>query len=104
MARFKLFNIPQNKAYQYRPRYYDPDAEARDERIKRLQEKEVYSTEAVQRRISNSFNREAWRKTPAPKKVLFNIAMVRLLIAGIICALLFFLINQYADVIIEVFE
>lgn len=51
------FRLPKNQQFNYKPRYWDPKEEERQEREKRLEMLSKGGTEAMKERISGTFRR-----------------------------------------------
>ena len=57
MALFRMFKVPKHQRYEYKPRYWNPEKEDLQERLKRVEEikNQDLNPESVKRRISGSF-------------------------------------------------
>ncbi len=49
---FKFFKTPKHQRYEYRPRFFDPEKEEREERIETLLKAKEGDTNAIKKRIS----------------------------------------------------
>ena len=57
MALLNFFKTPRNQRYEYKPRFWDPDKEKRQERLEYLESIKGNSTEAVKSRLKGGFKR-----------------------------------------------
>ncbi|MCB0641125.1 MAG: hypothetical protein KDC44_05770 [Phaeodactylibacter sp.] len=57
MALFRMFKVPRHQRYEYKPRYWNPEKEELQERLKRIEamKNPDMDPDAVKRRISGSF-------------------------------------------------
>jgi hypothetical protein len=55
MALLRFFNVPKHQRFTYKPRYWDPDQEQLDERMKRIKDIQEKGVEASKARISGGF-------------------------------------------------
>lgn len=59
MALFNIFKVPKHQKYRYIPRYWDPDKEDLEERVRQATEKTTSGPEDMKARISRGFQRRA---------------------------------------------
>lgn len=88
MARF--FYTPKPRQFDYKPRYYDPEKEAREQRRRELlgdraAEGEEYVPGALlrQRRMQRMMDSESRRRRKRPVSVLFLILLLALLVLAV---------------------
>jgi hypothetical protein len=86
MAIFRFFKLPKHRRYEYIPRYWDPDKEEREARLKELrllgEEDEI---EAMKSRISSGFKRksraaEGFRRKQVRRSNMILIATIFILL------------------------
>lgn len=56
MAIFRFLRTPKPQRFDYKPQYWDPEKEEREERIRQLKGEEDLSADAMKGRISRSFH------------------------------------------------
>lgn len=88
MARF--FYTPKPRQFDYKPRYYDPEKEAREQRRRELlgdrpAEGEEYVPGELlrQRRMQRMMDAESRRRRKRPVSVLFLILLLALLVLAV---------------------
>ncbi|MCI5082182.1 MAG: hypothetical protein MRY78_10825 [Saprospiraceae bacterium] len=57
MALLRFFRQPKHQRYDYKPRFWDKDKEALEERIKRIEQMQNSDPEAIKSRLEGSFKR-----------------------------------------------
>lgn len=55
MAMFKIFKLPQNQQFQYRPRFWEQEKEELEQRVRKIQNPDEVTPEEIKERISISF-------------------------------------------------
>lgn len=63
MALLKFFKIPKHQQFEYKTRYWDPQKEELNERLKRIEERKNNSVEATKARISSGFRSKGYYHT-----------------------------------------
>ncbi|MBL7897515.1 MAG: hypothetical protein JNJ99_03185 [Crocinitomicaceae bacterium] len=95
-SKFSVFRLPNTyKRFDYTPRYYDPEKEARDKKLNKLRaDREILQEEEPEKRISFRQNNRtgSMRKTQTLKS---NLRLVMILAALVI--LLYYLYTQTAS-------
>ena len=105
MAIFNFFRTPKPQRYRYVPRFYDPDKEELEARIKRAAgEKQDQAPEAMKARISAGFKQKsrvdpAYRKQQSKRSnmILFSSIIILLVLAYV-------LIERYLPTLMEALE
>lgn len=97
MALFSFFNSPQNRSFDYKPRYWDPDKEALEEQLRQAEIRKEDTLEASKARISNSLRRKGGGQyNPGLRRKEVIKANTRLLmIIVLLCILAYILVNVY---------
>ena len=100
MRLFRVFRLPQHSRYNYIPRYYDPDKEAFEDRMKKLKMQQEDSPEAMKSRITDGLRRGRGDRSYRKRSILRSnlIVLGTIVILGIL-AILF--INYYLPRILE---
>lgn len=57
MALLRFFKVPKHQKYEYKPRFWDPKKEEREERLAQLKAMEGSNTDAIKARISGGIRR-----------------------------------------------
>ncbi len=57
MAFFRFTKLPKHRQYEYTPRYWNPEKEELEERLKRIEERKQGDKDAMKSRISSGFRR-----------------------------------------------
>jgi hypothetical protein len=57
MALFRFFRTPKHQQYDYIPRYWNPQKEELEERLKRIDDMKNGDAEAIKARLSGGFKR-----------------------------------------------
>lgn len=60
--RLKFFKLPKHSVYSYKPRYWDPQKEDLEERLKKIEDLQNGSVDAAKARISGGFKRGGFKK------------------------------------------
>lgn len=55
--RIRFFKLPKHSTYDYKPRYYDPQKEELEERLKRIEDLKGGDVDAAKARIAGGFKR-----------------------------------------------
>ncbi len=94
MALFSFFKRPKHQRFEYKPRYWNPEREELNERVRRAQ-RDSNDPEAMKSRISSGLRRSyklhASRNSNAYKRSNFRL----LLIVGIILVLCYYFVVVY---------
>ncbi len=100
MGIFKVFRLPKHSRYNYIPRYYDPDKEALDERMKKIQLQSEDSAEGMKTRIAAGLRRGQGDGSLRRKSVLrSNVLILGIIVILVMLSVLF--INYYLPRILE---
>lgn len=105
MAIFNFFKVPRHRKYNYIPRYWDPDKEEREARLRELDRiSDPNDIEAMKSRISSGLKRKTRVSSSYRKKQMMR---SNLILAGTILGLIllsFILITRYLPSILEALE
>ncbi len=102
----RFFKLPGHQKFQYKPRYWDPDKEDLERRVKAAEEKNSASVDGMKSRIAEGLrNREQklFQRKEYSKQV-FRSNMMLLVILIILVALTYLLIQVYLPRIVEMME
>jgi hypothetical protein len=55
MGMFRIFKMPQNQQFQYRPRFWDQEKEELEKRMRKIQNPEEVTAEEIKDNISMTF-------------------------------------------------
>lgn len=89
--RIRGFKLPKNQQFNYKPRFWDPKEEERQERLARAQKLGEGGVEAMKTRISATFQRNSGGSGGAERHAFRNrqVAKSNFVLVAIIAALLF---------------
>lgn len=106
MAFFKLSKLPKPQGYEYRPRYWNPQKEALEERLKQIEESKEGDTEAVKMRIASNFRRGGYAQRGGMYKSRQNRQSNRtlLLVVAVLVLLSYWLLSVYLPELVKVLE
>ncbi len=95
-----LFRPPQHSSYKYIPRYYDPDKEAFEERMKSIKMQQGNSPEAMKSRIASGLKQRRGDRSLRKKSIIRSnmIVLGTVVILGMLAVLF---INYYLPRILE---
>ncbi len=99
MAFLKIFRVPKHQKYDYKPRFWNPQKEALDDRLAQIEAMKNGGIEATKSRISGGFKRGYAANYKAKRKQVFKSNMM---LMGIIVLLLiasYLLISKYLPMI-----
>ena len=100
MRIFNVFRLPKHSRYNYIPRFYDPDKEAMEERLKEIQLQSENSTEGMKTRIASGLRRGQGDTSIRRKSVLrSNMIVLGTVVILVMLSVLF--INYYLPRILE---
>ena len=90
-----LFRSPKPKKFNYIPRFYDPEKEALEERLKNIKEKQNEDIEGVKARISGGFRKGHSSNSQMKKRLVWKSNIIILFIIVFLVILTFFIIGIY---------
>lgn len=102
MALLKFFKLPKNQQYDYKPRYWDPDKEELQKRIREAEERKGSSAEAVRGRLAaGGFKRgySADNRLRQRQVLRSNLILVGIIVLLILLSYLF--LTMYLPEIVE---
>ncbi len=106
MAILKFFKVPRHQRFGYIPRYWDPDKEELQERVRRAEQAGTGDTEAVKARLSTGFRNRAGY-TPrgrARSQQTFRSNMILLIVIAGLIVVSYVVIQVYLPKIIQYLE
>ena len=104
MSLMNFLRPPQNQRYAYRPRFWNPEKEKMEERLKYLEETKENSPEAVKKRLQGGF-RKGFGGDPAVRTAAVSKSNMILLVTIIVLMFLCFLfLTVYLPEIVETIE
>ncbi|MBV6655288.1 MAG: hypothetical protein KI786_16085 [Mameliella sp.] len=89
MALFKFSKLPRHQQYQYKPRFWNPEKEDLEERLKRAEEMKSGDTEGVKARLSGSFRR-GYQKAEDNRFRQRQVKRSNMVLLGVIALLILF--------------
>ncbi len=107
MALLNFFKVPRHQQFEYRPRFWDPDKEAMEERLREIEKLKNKDPEAIKARIASGFRRGggyhqgAWR---ARTRQTRRSNMILLLLVVVLLVLSYIFLNVYLPGIVESIE
>ena len=107
MALLKMFRTPKNQRYDYKPRYWDPEKEALEERLGKYKSSKENDVEAVKARLSRGFRRGGSNykvSSEMRSKQLFRSNMILLAVIAILIFLAYVAFKVYVPGIVNMIE
>ncbi len=89
MAFIKFSKLPRHQQYQYKPRFWNPEKEDLEERLKRVEELKAGEAEGIKARLSGSFRR-GYQKAEDNRFRQRQVQRSNLVLLGVIALLLLF--------------
>ena len=90
-----LFRSPKPKKFNYIPRYYDPDKEALEERLKNIKKQQERDIEGIKARISGGFKKGHSSNSQMKKRLVWKSNVIILFIIVFLVILTYFIISIY---------
>lgn len=91
---FKFTKVPKPKPFGYKPRFYDPEKEERDNRIARAQRIRGDGPEGVKTRLKGSFRRNFNTEAAGRKEQMRRSNFRLILIIAVLVLLTYFILNS----------
>ncbi|MEM1321359.1 MAG: hypothetical protein AAGG75_13975 [Bacteroidota bacterium] len=107
MAIFRVFKTPRHQKFEYRPRYWDPDKEALEDRLKKFEEGKEKDPDAIKARIASGFRRQGrggGNNTALRGRYMFRSNMLLLVVIVALLFISYFFISVYLPNFMEMFE
>lgn len=108
MAFLRIFRTPKPQQYRYIPRFYDPDKEDLENRLRRIQESKEDKVAGVKSRLEGGFMRKGGGYSADSRRIRSgqarrsNARLLVILVALIILSIYF--LSVYLPQILEVLE
>ena len=87
MAVLRFFKLPKHQQYQYKPRFWDPKKEEREERLQQIEAMKEGDPEALKARLSANFRKGYAKDTSFRKR---QVRRSNLILLGILALLVIF--------------
>lgn len=105
MAIFKFSRLPKNQSFGFKPRYWDPEKEALEKRLKEIEQRQKGGPDAMKSRISRGFRHGYGQEKSFLRSRLVYRSNIRLLvIIGILAFLAYYFLMAYLPAIVEALE
>ena len=101
MAALRFFKLPKHQQYQYKPRFWDPKKEEREERLKQIEAVKEGDAEALKARLSANFRKGYTKDTSFRKKQVMRSNLILLGILVLLVVLSYLFIAVYLPKIAE---
>ena len=101
MALLRFFKLPRHQQYQYKPRFWDPKKEEREERLKQIEAVKEGDAEALKARLSANFRKGYTKDTSFRKKQVMRSNLILLGILVLLVVLSYLFIAVYLPKIAE---
>lgn len=89
MAFIKFSKLPKHQQYQYKPRFWNPEKEDLEERLKQVEEVKTGNAEGVKARLAGSFKR-GYQKAEDTRFRQRQVQRSNFILLGVIALLLVF--------------
>ncbi len=95
MAFLRFNKVPKNQQFEYKPRYWNPEKEELEERLKRIEMMQGTDTEAMKNRISSGLRSRSYSNTSYRRQqVMRSNVILFAVVVGLILAS-FLLLTKY---------
>ncbi len=96
--------IPQHQKFDYKPRYWNPDREELQDRLRQAREPSGRDPEGMKRRISNSMRRNYKADTELRSQLQQKSNIRLFVILVILCLMTYMFLNVYLPDIVKMVE
>lgn len=105
MALFRFIKVPRHKRYEYQPRFWDPEKEKLEERIRNRKEAKEGDLEGIQNRIRTGFRQKNFSQDKSYRKretFRSNIRLLMVVVALLVITYSF--LTKYLPELIQLME
>jgi len=105
MSLFRFIKVPRHKQYEYQPRYWDPEKEKFEDRLRNRQEAKEGSVQGMRNRVRSGFRQKGFLKDQSYRKretFRSNIRLLAVIIALIGISYIF--LTKYLPELIQLME
>jgi hypothetical protein len=96
----KMIKTIGNQRYQYKPRYYNPDKEALDERMEMRKRAKAGDKDAIKARLRDSMRRQKNKKVNS--KIVVQSNVIVMVVFAFLLILVLIGLNSYLPEVLEV--
>ncbi len=102
----KFFKIPKHQQFEYKTRYWDPQKEELQERLKKIEERKTNSVEATKARISSGFRNKGYHHTDSSfrRRQTSRSNLILLAVVVILILLSYMFLTVYLPRIVQMVE
>ena len=104
MAFRKFIKLPKHQQYQYKPRYWDPEKEELDKRLKRIEDLKNGGSDGMKARISSGLKRGYLADSRQRNKAMTRSNLVLLAVVVGLLGLCYIFLTVYLPEIINKIE
>ena len=109
MGLFNIFRAPKPQRYNYIPRFYDPDKEDLDNRLKQIEDRKKHTdVESVKSRLESGFMRRSGGYAPDAGRMRSGSTkrsnMRLILVLAVLIVLAYYFLSVYLPDIVEALE
>ena len=104
MALFRFFKVPRHQQFEYKPRYWDPEKEELDARLRRHRNKPGGEKEAMKIRISSGFRARYSPEMHSRSRAIRKSNTIRLAIFIVLLLLSIILLSEKIANFVQLFE
>lgn len=98
MGMFRMFKMPQNQQFQYRPRFWDQEKEELEKRLRKIQNPEDVTADEIKENISMTFrNRGGGADPKFRSSQVMQSNKILILTILILVVFVFILLNSNMD-------
>lgn len=105
MALFRFIKVPRHRRYEYQPRFWDPEKEKLEERIRNRKEAQEGGVEGMQNRIRTGFRQRTFSQDQSYRKretFRSNIRLLMVVVALLVITYAF--LTKYLPELIQLME
>lgn len=105
MALFRFTKVPKHKKYEYQPRYWDPEKEKFEERLRNRQEAKEGSVQGMRNRVRSGFRQRGFLQDQSYRKRETFRSNIRLLMVVItLITISYAFLTKYLPELIQLME
>jgi hypothetical protein len=105
MALFRFIKVPRHRQYEYQPRYWNPEKEKLEERIRNRQEAKEGGVEGMRNRVRTGFRQRTFSQDQSYRKRETFRSNIRLLIVAVALLLITYtFLTRYLPELIQLME
>jgi hypothetical protein len=104
MPVFRFLKLPKNQSFGFKPRYWDPEKEALEERLKEIEQRQKGGPDAMKSRISRGFRSGYGQDKSLRSRLVYRSNIRLLIIIAVLAFLAYYFLMAYLPAIVEALE